>query len=123
MRTVPTFLEDGSPVLEYSLLRKKLLPKGYLPPADGGHRISPIDLFVITQGIGIDNEPVYWLRGLDDHGKTMVGDMYYTIESARNFLLDEYDVEDASWVAVDRLPDQVVQPSISPDPRENRAVR
>lgn len=28
MQAVPLFLEDGSPVVEYSLLREKMHPKG-----------------------------------------------------------------------------------------------
>lgn len=102
MKTVPIHLEDGSPVVEYSELQQKLLPIGYQPPRDGGSLIYPINLFIIAEGLGIDNEPVYWLRGLDEQGNTVVGDIYYTIESARNFLFDEYGVQDALWIPVDR---------------------
>lgn len=101
MKTVPLLLEDGSPVVEYSRLRKKMHPKGYLPPKEGGRTIPQIDLFVIAVGTGIDNQPIYWLRGLDDFGNSVVGEMYYTLEAARNFLVNEYGVDDASWTSLD----------------------
>ncbi len=102
MQNVPISLEDGSVVVEYLRLRQKLLPVGYQPRQDGTGPIAPVDLFVIAEGPGIDNEPVYWLRGLDDQGETVIGDLYYTIESAREGLFAEYGLQGASWIPMDR---------------------
>jgi len=102
MQAVPISLEDGSTVVEYLRPQQKLLPVGYQPRQGGAGPIAPVDLFVIAEGPGIDNEPVYWLRGLDDQGETVIGDMYYTIESARECLFTEYGLQGASWIPIDR---------------------
>ncbi|WP_374582857.1 hypothetical protein [Pseudoduganella sp.] len=101
---IPLFIDDGAPVVEYAVLQQKLLPKGYQPRPHAECQMSPVGFFIIAKGSGIDGEPVYWLRGLDDQGQTVVGDMYYTLESAREFLLVEYGVQGASWVSIEPPP-------------------
>lgn len=93
---VPTEV-DGLQVLEFAILPEKLRPFGYIPPADGSAWLPPIDLIVIAEGPGPDGEPVYWVSCLDEAQNVVTGDMYYSIESARDFPRIEYGVSGLSW--------------------------
>jgi hypothetical protein len=90
----------GSEVIEFTELPQKLMPRGYVAPADGREPLQPTDLVVIAHGEGVDGGYVYWVRCLDDKGQVVAGDMYYTLESARDFLRVEYGVESAKWSKV-----------------------
>ena len=78
----------------------KILPSGYVAPRSGQVPLQSVDLVVIAIGAGVDRKLVYWVRCLNDQQEVMTGDMYYTVESARDFLKIEYDVEDVKWTKV-----------------------
>lgn len=90
----------GNEVIEYAELPAKILPRGYVEPQNGQVPLQPIDLVVIAIGAGTDDELVYWVRCLNDQQEVVTGDMYYTVDSARDFLKIEYGVEDIKWTKV-----------------------
>jgi hypothetical protein len=106
MAKVPSRLEDGSPVIAFVELPAKILPSGYVPPEDRPPAIEPVRLFVIAKGKGVDESDVYWVRGLDGNARSVVGEMYCTEESAKQFLLQEYGVQGAVWQSTEFRNDQ-----------------
>jgi hypothetical protein len=90
----------GNEVIEYAKLPAKILPRGYAAPRNGRVPLQPIDLVVIAIGAGVDDELVYWVSCLNDQQEVVTGDMYYTVDSAREFLKIEYGVEDIKWTKV-----------------------
>ena len=91
---IPTKV-DGLRVVQYAELPTKLLPKGYISPPDGPS-LEPIGLVVIAVDDELD-DPLYWVRCLNDELQTVTGDMYYALASAQQFLLDEYGVQGVAW--------------------------
>jgi hypothetical protein len=108
MAKVPSRLEDGSPVIAFVELPAKILPSGYVPPEGRPPAIEPVPvrLFVIAKGKGADESDVYWVRGLDGNARSVVGEMYCTEESAKQFLLQEYGVQGAVWQSTEFHNDQ-----------------
>ncbi|MBR7780422.1 hypothetical protein [Undibacterium rugosum] len=90
----------GNEVIEYAELPTKILPCGYVAPRNGQVPLQPIDLVVIAIGAGVDSELLYWVSCLNDQQEVVTGDMYYTVEAARDFLKIEYGVEDVKWTKV-----------------------
>ena len=92
---IPTSV-DGLRVVQYATLPDKILPKGYMAPANGP-ALEPINLAVIAVGDTLDGESLFWVRCLNDQLETVTGDMYYSLPAAQRFLLDEYGVDGVVW--------------------------
>ncbi|MBC3831591.1 hypothetical protein H8K33_08715 [Undibacterium amnicola] len=90
----------GNEVIEFAELPTKILPSGYIVPRNDQAPLQPINLVVITISAGIDSELAYWVSCLNDQQEVVTGDMYYTVETARDFLKTEYGVEDVIWIKV-----------------------
>jgi len=90
----------GSEVIEFAKLPQKVLPRGYVTPANGREPLQPIDLVVISHSESASREYLYWVHCLNDKGQVVTGEMYYTLESARDFLRVEYGVEGIKWSKV-----------------------
>lgn len=88
----------GNPVTYYARLPYKALPNGYLVPTDGRATLKEIDLIVISNGSGIaEEDQIYWVSCLDEDGKVVTGEMYYTLDSAFDFPRTEYGFQNTIW--------------------------
>ncbi|MBR7800259.1 hypothetical protein [Undibacterium fentianense] len=90
----------GNKVIEYAELPMKILPLGYVFPKNGQAPLQSTDLVVIAVSVDAHDDSVYWVSCLNDQQEVITGEMYYTVESARNFLEAEYGVKDVKWIKV-----------------------
>ena len=94
---IPSEVHDD-PVIEFAILESPIMPRGYQAPTDGSRPISPARAFVILKSVGPADDVVYRTSAVDESGEAFAGDMFYTLESARQFPAVEYGVN-VNWRA------------------------
>ncbi len=84
----------GYPVKVYAELDPPAYPSGYLENGD----LEKTNAFLISvSDEGDQNDERFWVSCLGINGKIMSGEMYYTIDAAKEFPKSEFDIEYLLW--------------------------